>query len=725
MAKKIVLTAILAIALVWGMTVVGCGGGGDGPVPIIPVPQMVSYQSADTAGYTYILVITVNGSTAAAGDSYVLTIKGTGQPDKVSRGIISAIGTEGTLTLKPNTSGSGTFSVTINNGQMTAINGTIAIEGGEPVAAPGALTPEIDGWTWSTYIDRSEGGTSTITMTQGSGNDRNKLTFSGNVQRIPELTYGYAGCYVEPNSANLAALKNADSFSFKCRGDGKQYIIYVDTSDVPINSKFRKTFTASTTDNTITVQYSELVQGWDNTIPFNKNNIKGILFEAFFPGITGEGPFNITIWDLKAGGQEPGGNNNNGGGTFTLTGIPSEYNGKYALLSVSGENPAIIGAQTVNLSTDFVTLPVISNGSVSIPLWILTGSNITRYSGNHTIGVDIVISKFQSFISNPDITAEITFASVTFSNGSATRSWSQKDNNNGNNNPGTGGAPQWTATYITNNISDIRAIAYGGGKFVAVGYGVGATSTDGITWTSVSVGRCWSIAYGNNKFVAVGNDGNMRTSTDGTTWTAVSNSTFDSRDTITAIAYGNGKFVASGYDVNGGRKTATSTDGTTWTTVYRGGRGDEVIAYGNGMFVAGQYTGSISTSTNGESWSFVNHNIPFDTQKQLLTIAYCNDKFIVGGKSGIMATSTDGTTWTAVTQSVFGPGDDINAIAYGNGMFVAGGKSGKMATSTDGTTWTAVTYNTFGTRDIYAIAYGGGKFVAGGYMGSMAYLSDN
>jgi len=146
----------------------------------------------------------------------------------------------------------------------------------------------------------------------------------------------------------------------------------------------------------------------------------------------------------SGGGGGTGGGGGGGGGTFTLTGIPSTYNGKYALLSVSGDNPAIIGAQTINLSTDFVTLPVISNGSVSIPLWTLTssGTAVTRYSGNHTIGVDIVISKIQSFTSNPDITDEITFASVTFSNGSATRSWSQKDNNNsGGGGTGGGGNP--------------------------------------------------------------------------------------------------------------------------------------------------------------------------------------------------------------------------------------------------------------------------------------------
>jgi len=76
-----------------------------------------------------------------------------------------------------------------------------------------------------------------------------------------------------------------------------------------------------------------------------------------------------------------------------------------------------------------------------------------------------------------------------------------------------------------------------------------ATSTDGETWTAVTLSAIKpirAIAYGNGKFVAVGDKGQMATSTNGETWTAVSNSTFGTSD-INAIVYGNGKFVAGGY----------------------------------------------------------------------------------------------------------------------------------------------------------------------------------
>jgi len=280
MVKKIVLTAILAIALVLGMTVVGCGGGGGDAVPIIPVPQMVSYQSADTAGYTYILVITVNGYTVAAGDSYVLTITKSGQSDKKSTGTVSVVSAGGTLTLKPANAPT-SFTVNTSGTQITAFSGPITLDDGETLEA---------------------------------------------------------------------------------------------------------------------------------------------------------GEFN--------GGNNNNNGNNSDGGTFTLTGIPSEYNGKYVCFFggndsyfIGEDNKEIVvwGYKTVNTSTYTLTLPVISNGSVSIPLWITTSSgNSMRYSGNHTLYVEIIIRDLQSVTfeellddGSDNNVALLIFSSVAFSNGSATKSSSQ------------------------------------------------------------------------------------------------------------------------------------------------------------------------------------------------------------------------------------------------------------------------------------------------------------
>jgi len=146
MANKRNWLAILAITLIFAMTVVGCdllNKSDDAAPDKNNKTRTEKYQSSDTAGNTYVLIITENGSTVAAGDSYELTIKKTDQPDKVSKGTVSAVGANGALTLQPKNNGSDTFNVTISGGKMTAITGTIALEGGEePITAPGTLSPE-------------------------------------------------------------------------------------------------------------------------------------------------------------------------------------------------------------------------------------------------------------------------------------------------------------------------------------------------------------------------------------------------------------------------------------------------------------------------------------------------------------------------------------------------------------------------------------------------------
>jgi len=69
------------------MTVIGCDDGSTDD----NAPQSVKYESFDALGNIYILAIAGETSrtayTGAAGDSYVLTIKQQGQPDKESKGI--------------------------------------------------------------------------------------------------------------------------------------------------------------------------------------------------------------------------------------------------------------------------------------------------------------------------------------------------------------------------------------------------------------------------------------------------------------------------------------------------------------------------------------------------------------------------------------------------------------------------------------------------------------
>ena len=329
-------------------------------------------------------------------------------------------------------------------------------------------------------------------------------------------------------------------------------------------------------------------------------------------------------------------------------------------------------------------------------------------------------------------------------------------------------------------IDFIDVIAYGNGKFVAVGESYNqltetytnkiATSTDGVTWTAVTKSvfgdddYIHGIVYGNGKFVAVGYSINystetytnkIATSTDGVTWTAVTQSVFGDDDYIHGIVYGNGKFVAynysKGYD---NTKIATSTDGITWTAVDFSSILIYSISYCNGKFFAGgsSYNSStyastykIATSTDGTTWTEVTQIVFVGDYSEIRGIVYGNDKFVAIGHyynqstytyTTKIVTSTDGVTWTA---SGFISCEYIGEIVYGNGKFVAisSKEDGKMATSTDGVTWTEVDIGnlfnyvitdkdgtTYSGSYISAIVYGGGKFVAGGGDGVIATSTD-
>ena len=280
---------ILVMVLVVGMAVVGCEDEtiGDGP-------EVVTY--AGTSGeYIFVLQIIDNSR-------FILTVDG-----KTSTG--TALYVNDMWELTPDGADEPFYVTVDSSGGITEIDGTIEFtDGSDPMPGPGTVTPTppnvvIGGFTWLAYSDESDGGTSTINMTQGTGNESNRLTFTGNVARIPGQTYGFAGWSCTPDSSTLASLKTTDAISFKVAdGSSRFYIVEVQTSDITDYSHYRSAFYFYGSE-TINIQYSELYSpGWgqsDSGVPFNINNITGINFQVRAEDDIGN--FQITIWDLIAG----------------------------------------------------------------------------------------------------------------------------------------------------------------------------------------------------------------------------------------------------------------------------------------------------------------------------------------------------------------------------------------------------------------------------------------
>jgi len=123
------------------------------------------------------------------------------------------------------------------------------------------------------------------------------------------------------------------------------------------------------------------------------------------------------------------GGGSTGGGSFTLTDIPSQYNGMYAALAganLKNTNLAYVGYQSFN-GKDKNSLCRISDGRVIIPMWTVDGSSkINKYSGTDTltmVTVSIYDSEKQAKEDPQNPIASNVFMSIAFSNGNASETW--------------------------------------------------------------------------------------------------------------------------------------------------------------------------------------------------------------------------------------------------------------------------------------------------------------
>ncbi len=282
--------------------------------------------------------------------------------------------------------------------------------------------------------------------------------------------------------------------------------------------------------------------------------------------------------------------------------------------------------------------------------------------------------------------------------------------------------------------NDLWSVAYGNGRFVALGDG-GAklTSSDGgLTWAYASdgVAQGGRVAWGNGLFMAVRYDYDyhgtrictLQTSTDGMHWTKLSPDTYGALP-LTDITFGGGRFVAS--DTTG--RVIASTNGLTWTAPVRIAPSSLVrLAYLNGLFFAmlpqTNIWGGLAVSPDGLTWTNQGINVigyPKD-------ITFGNGQYVLAGWSlsgqGAAWTSPDGLSWTA--HPMPGITNSLDRIAYGAGTFVAMGESAWCAllSSRDGVSWTL--RSTTPTNKLYDVTFGGGRFVAVGNYGNI-FVSTN
>ena len=264
--------------------------------------------------------------------------------------------------------------------------------------------------------------------------------------------------------------------------------------------------------------------------------------------------------------------------------------------------------------------------------------------------------------------------------------------------------------------SDLKAVAFGNGWFVAVAEQEGhvLTSTNGSNWNLENIGKTnialEGVSFVNNQFVAVGAQGSIFTSPDGSAWTLRVSGTLSY---LHDVHYTNGQYVVVGE--NG--RILTSPNAIDWTqhntpaTNYW-----KDVTFVNGLYVAVGYTypgGSrarVATSPDAVNWTYraVGSTGPAEA------IAFADGTFLVCADNGYIHTSPDGMTWGVPQQPNTLWLKDIIRVG---GEFVTVGWYGTIQTSPDGSTWnirpTPVLTHLFG------VASGNNTIVAVGYDGTI------
>lgn len=283
----------------------------------------------------------------------------------------------------------------------------------------------------------------------------------------------------------------------------------------------------------------------------------------------------------------------------------------------------------------------------------------------------------------------------------------------------------WTLQ-TTNSTGYLEKAVFGKDRFVVAEYfGAVLTSWDGVTWTNVgdlpNFDKEPTLAFGRGMFVAAGKiNGSAASqicySPDGRTW---STATFPAGiPQIREISASSDQFVA----VGDSGTVLTSTDGITWSFVTVAGTPafKHVTHNGSVWMAISNNTSSnqdetVWTSTNGTSWS-QQTDLDFDVDG---LIGRAGKLYAIGWYGGIEYSNDNGVTW----QSAVTPGStrwSTNNIAISpDGTFLVTAKamdeSGApqaLLISTDGMTWTRSTAGTAFAYDANSLVYGFGRFLA-------------
>lgn len=222
---------------------------------------------------------------------------------------------------------------------------------------------------------------------------------------------------------------------------------------------------------------------------------------------------------------------------------------------------------------------------------------------------------------------------------------------------------------------DWRGIAFGNGRYVAVGFGgKTAVSLNGTVWQPGGSGlpNLFDVTFGEGLFIAVAGDGRIFSSADGIDW-----STRAETDGLMSVAYGNGRFVAAGSSL------ASSEDGISWD-VQESPRTLYEVTWGKDEYLAVGVGSTSYVSADGDAWTERKMSRFFD---MVSGFNYGNGTYILtDGWERTVYYSSDGVQWTAGGKDMTGCVSDFH-----DGVFIAaynyGTSNAFFSSSVDGRKW--------------------------------------
>ncbi|MEK7951546.1 hypothetical protein WKV53_13605 [Luteolibacter sp. Y139] len=282
--------------------------------------------------------------------------------------------------------------------------------------------------------------------------------------------------------------------------------------------------------------------------------------------------------------------------------------------------------------------------------------------------------------------------------------------------PRTSGATTW-----------IQAVNSNGPRVVAVGHGSTVLySPDGITWTKGTPPGGFSrdfedVAWADGRYVAAGGNDASATSTDGITWQSISGTPgsnltvekigtrfvaagvnfFSTTGTAAWAFAGSPSVLGSIYDMDtnaslltfaatsdGVHRIQPGTAANSWKSsrVYDCPWLDNIVANGNEFVAVGQY-GTIVLSRNGSAWQTVQggRDVLYNG------VAWNGSRLAAAGASQ-MQWSLDGVTWQAsATPFAAGASYALTDVVWTGSRFLAMGVgSTLLQCGADGASWTSI-----------------------------------